>query len=334
MSLTTGTKIGSYEILAVLGAGGMGEVYRARDTKLGRDVALKVLPEAFARDAERMARFQREAKVLASLNHPNVAAIYGFEHSGSTHGLVMELVEGPTLAERIGGAATGTSPTPAGLSDKTRRDASTAKGDRRAELGRAIPVDEAVKIAKQICEALEYAHERGIVHRDLKPANVKVTNDDAVKVLDFGLFNESYGRFSPDGRWIAYTSEESGKRQVYVQPFDASAASGSPSAGGARITGKWMVSNDGGGTPLWERDGKQLFYLFLDGDAMAVDVNTNGIFQAGVPKPLFKLPSGVLFWDISPDGKRFLMVAPPSATGAAAQPKFTVVVNWESALNK
>jgi Tol biopolymer transport system component len=155
MAPSIGTKLGPYEILAAIGAGGMGEVYRARDSKLGRDVALKVLPEAFARDAERMARFQREAKVLASLNHTNIASIYGLEDSGATHALVMELVEGPTLADRI------------------------KQGP--------IPVDEVVKIAKQICEGLEYAHERGIVHRDLKPANVKVTLDDAVKVLDFGL---------------------------------------------------------------------------------------------------------------------------------------------------
>ncbi len=155
MALTTGSRLGSFEILAGIGAGGMGEVYRARDAKLGRDVALKVLPEAFARDAERMARFQREAKVLASLNHPNIASIYGLEDSGATHALVMELVEGPTLADRIKAGP--------------------------------IPIDETLRIAKQITEALEYAHERGIVHRDLKPANVKVTNDDAVKVLDFGL---------------------------------------------------------------------------------------------------------------------------------------------------
>src|SRR5277367_2622677 len=155
MTLATGSRLGPYEILAGIGAGGMGEVYRARDSKLGRDVALKVLPEAFARDAERMARFQREAKVLASLNHPNIASIYGLEDSGATHALVMELVEGPTLADRIRSGP--------------------------------IPIDEALRIAKQMCEALEYAHERGIVHRDLKPANLKVTNDDAVKVLDFGL---------------------------------------------------------------------------------------------------------------------------------------------------
>lgn len=155
MPLANGVKLGPYEILAAIGAGGMGEVYRARDSKLGRDVALKVLPATFAGDAERLERFQREAKVLASLNHPNIAAIYGLEDSGATHALVMELVDGPTLADRI---ATG-----------------------------PMPIDEALRIARQIADALEYAHERGIVHRDLKPANVKVTNEDAVKVLDFGL---------------------------------------------------------------------------------------------------------------------------------------------------
>ena len=155
MSLSSGTRLGHYEIVAPLGAGGMGEVYRARDQKLGRDVALKVLPEAFARDPNRMARFEREAKVLASLNHPNIATIHGLEDSENSNALVMELVEGPTLADRI------------------------RQGP--------ILTDEALRIAKQICEALEYAHERGIVHRDLKPANVKLTSDDVVKILDFGL---------------------------------------------------------------------------------------------------------------------------------------------------
>ncbi len=162
MTLASGTRIGAYEILSPIGAGGMGEVYRARDAKLGRDVAIKVLPEAFARDSERMARFEREAKVLASLNHPNIAAIYGFEDSGGVHALVMELVEGPTLAERIGQGP--------------------------------IPLDEALPIAKQICEALEYAHERGIVHRDLKPANIKICREDSVKILDFGLAKAIQGQ--------------------------------------------------------------------------------------------------------------------------------------------
>jgi serine/threonine protein kinase len=155
MGLTPGTRIGPYEIVSPLGSGGMGEVYRAKDEKLGRDVAIKVLPQALAADLERMARFEREAKVLASLNHPNIASIYGFEDSGGVGALVMELVSGPTLAERL------------------------QQGP--------LPLDEALPIAKQIAEALEYAHERGIVHRDLKPANIKLSPDSAAKILDFGL---------------------------------------------------------------------------------------------------------------------------------------------------
>ena|SRR5688572_25061356 len=157
MALTPGTRLGPYEILAPLGAGGMGEVYRGRDTKLNRDVAVKVLPEAFAQDAERLVRFTREAQVLASLNHPNIAAIYGIEHpsTGSGQALVMELVEGDDLSALI------------------------ARGPIR--LVKVLP------IARQIAEALEAAHELGIVHRDLKPANIKVRADGTVKVLDFGL---------------------------------------------------------------------------------------------------------------------------------------------------
>jgi serine/threonine protein kinase len=155
MALPGGTRIGPYEILSALGAGGMGEVYRARDTKLGRDVALKIISDTYALDPDRVVRFRREAQVLASLNHPHIAAIYGFEDSGETHALVLELVEGETLADRI------------------------ARG--------AIPLDDTLPIAKQIAEALEAAHEQGIIHRDLKPANIKVTPDGAVKVLDFGL---------------------------------------------------------------------------------------------------------------------------------------------------
>jgi Protein kinase domain/WD40-like Beta Propeller Repeat len=153
--LSPGAKLGPYEVLAAIGAGGMGEVYRARDTRLQRDVALKVLPEAFARDAQRMARFEREAKLLASLNHPNIAAIYGLEESGPIRALVMELVEGPTLADRIRSGA--------------------------------IPVDETLPIARQIADAVEYAHDNNVIHRDLKPANIKVKDDGTVKVLDFGL---------------------------------------------------------------------------------------------------------------------------------------------------
>ena len=155
MALTVGSRLGPYSVTAKIGEGGMGEVYRARDTKLDRDVALKVLPQAFTDDPDRLARFEREAKVLASLNHPNIGHIYGLEEAEGQKALVLELVEGPTLADRI------------------------AQGP--------IPVDEALPIAKQIAEALEAAHEAGVIHRDLKPANIKVKDDGTVKVLDFGL---------------------------------------------------------------------------------------------------------------------------------------------------
>src|SRR5438552_5594303 len=155
MAIQIGQQLGSLQITALLGKGGMGEVYRARDTKLKRDVAIKILPDEFARDADRVNRFQREAEVLASLNHQNIAGIYDIQHSGETRFLVMEFVEGETLADCI------------------------KRG--------SIPVGEALQIGKGICEALEAAHERGIIHRDLKPANVKITPDGKVKVLDFGL---------------------------------------------------------------------------------------------------------------------------------------------------
>ena len=161
MSLVSGARLGSYEIIQLIGAGGMGEVYRARDTKLNRDVAIKVLPEAFTLDPDRLARFNREAQLLASLNHPNIAAIYGLqEWSASSddvshQALVMEIIDGPTLAERV------------------------AEG--------ALRLDEVLAIAKEIAEALEAAHAQGIVHRDLKPANIKLRQDGRVKVLDFGL---------------------------------------------------------------------------------------------------------------------------------------------------
>ena len=164
MALSPGTALGPYAVTAKIGEGGMGEVYQARDTTLDRDVALKVLPEAFTADPDRLARFEREAKVLASLNHPNIGTIYGLEEAegGKFRALVLELVEGPTLADRI------------------------TQGP--------IPIDEALPIAKQIAEALEAAHEHGVIHRDLKPANIKVKSDGTVKVLDFGLAKA----FQPD----------------------------------------------------------------------------------------------------------------------------------------
>ncbi|HEY4581222.1 MAG TPA: serine/threonine-protein kinase, partial [Candidatus Acidoferrales bacterium] len=165
--LTPDTILGTYEITRHIGSGGMGDVYQAHDSKLGRDVAIKVLPEQFARDPERLARFQREARMLAALNHPNIAAIYGLEESGGIHYLVMELVPGQTLRERTAGE-------------------------------RPLPVEEALAIARQIAEALEAAHEKNIIHRDLKPANVKVTPASRVKVLDFGLAKAFAGEPATD----------------------------------------------------------------------------------------------------------------------------------------
>jgi eukaryotic-like serine/threonine-protein kinase len=155
MPLAPGARVGPYEVIAQIGVGGMGEVYRAKDTGLNRDVAIKVLPDEFAQDAERLARFEREAKTLASLSHPGIAIIHGLERTDGSRALVMEFIDGPTLADRI------------------------AEGP--------LPIDEALAITKQIADALEVAHEQGIVHRDLKPANIKIRPDGVVKVLDFGL---------------------------------------------------------------------------------------------------------------------------------------------------
>jgi hypothetical protein len=166
MALSSGTRLGHYDVTALIGEGGMGQVWQATDTQLNRQVALKILPDAFADDPDRLARFQREAQVLASLNHPGIAAIYGIEEAEGTRALVLELVEGPTLADRI------------------------AKGP--------IPVDDALPIATQIAEALEAAHEAGVIHRDLKPANIKVREDGTVKVLDFGLA-KAFAPLSPSG---------------------------------------------------------------------------------------------------------------------------------------
>src|SRR5262245_56282761 len=163
MAIGPGSRLGPYEVTALIGAGGMGEVWRARHIALNRDDALKVLPEAFVSDPDRLARFRREAQVLASLNHSNIAHVYGLEQADGAQALVMELVEGETLADRI------------------------ARGP--------IPVDEALPIAKQLAEALEAAHERSIIHRDLKPANIKLRPDGMVKVLDFGLAKA----MEPDG---------------------------------------------------------------------------------------------------------------------------------------
>ena len=200
MSLPTGSRLGAYEIQAPIGAGGMGEVYRARDSKLNRDVAIKILPDAFAHDAERVARFTREAQTLASLNHPNIAQIYGVieeDQPAHVHALVMELVEGEDLSVLIarhagvdGGRGLQSASLRAGspgMSAGSKEPASTGSRGARGLQTPGMPLADVLPIARQITEALEAAHEQGIVHRDLKPANIKVRPDGTVKVLDFGL---------------------------------------------------------------------------------------------------------------------------------------------------
>jgi serine/threonine protein kinase len=175
MSVTSGARFGAFIVAESLGSGGMGEVYRARDSRLRRDVALKVLPAGHRLDPDRQARFEREALALAALYHPNIATIHGIEQIGDVQGLVMELVDGPTLADRLDRAAPPQS---------TREQSGQAGGTRRPA---GLPVGETIAIARQIVDAREAAHERGVIHRDLKPSNIKIRPDGVVKILDFGL---------------------------------------------------------------------------------------------------------------------------------------------------
>ncbi len=190
MALAAGARLGSYEIVNALGAGGMGEVYRAKDTRLNRDVAIKILPDAFANDPERVARFQREAQLLAALNHPHIAAIYGLEEANGARFLVLELVDGQSLAERLAEtdrSRSGSLPQTTAASGSEPRQAMGVGP--HGELNKAVglPLTESLQIARQVVDALEAAHDKGIVHRDLKPANIMLTADGQVKVLDFGL---------------------------------------------------------------------------------------------------------------------------------------------------
>jgi serine/threonine protein kinase len=354
MTLSPGTHLGAYEVVTPIGAGGMGEVYQAHDTKLAREVAIKVLPEAFAHDPDRLSRFQREAKMLAALNHPAIATIYGLEQTNGTSYLVMELASGETLQQRV-----------------TR--------------GGRLPIEDVLGICRQIAEALEAAHEKGIIHRDLKPANVKVTAEGKIKVsapegqiklvwqsadgsggpeplttgtgenlrspsswspngqlafvetapttgADIWMLqlsdhkaqpflrtavNESAPQFSPDGRWLAYMSDASTRFEIYVQPY--------PGSGGKR-----QISTNGGTEPVWNRNGRELFYR-SGNKMMAVDITTEPGFTAGKPHMLFEGPyqQAVTLpnYDVSPDGQHFLMLK--STEQAQAVPtQINVVLNW------
>jgi len=261
-----GSSIGHYRVTEKIGSGGMGEVYRARDSRLGRDVALKVLPEIFAADPQRMARFEREAKLLASLNHPNIAAIYGLELSGGNRTLVMELVEGPTLAERI-------TPGP-------------------------LVLDEALNIARQIAEALEFAHEKGVIHRDLKPANVKVTSEGQVKVLDFGLAKALEGEASDvdisNSPTISMAATRAGiilGTAAYMSPEQAKGRSAD------RRADVWSF-----GVVLYEMlTGRQLFTGETASDTLAAVLRADPdwfALPAGTPAPIRKLIERCLRRDV------------------------------------
>jgi len=278
MSLASGTRLGQHEVTAPLGAGGMGEVYRATDTKLGREVAIKVLPAEVAGDAERLARFEREAKLLASLNHPNIAHVYGFESAtqpdgSAVHFLAMELGDGENLAERL-------------------------------ERGR-IPIDEALSIAKQIAEALEEAHEKGIVHRDLKPANVKLASDGRVKVLDFGLA-KAYAAEAASGSGselsqsptLAHTGTQAGLLLGTAAYMSPEQARGKPVD---KRTDIWAF-----GVVLWEMlTGRQLFSGETVSDVLAA-VLRQEIAWAALPASTPAALRGLLGRCLERDSKKRL----------------------------
>ncbi len=251
MPLSAGQRLGPYEIVAFIGAGGMGDVYRARDPRLGRDVAIKVLPAAFSADADRLRRFEQEARAAAALNHPNILAVYDIGTHGDAPFIVSELLEGETLREQL----------------------------------------------------------------DTGPVAVRKT-----------AFDEIEGRFSPDGKWVAYVSNQSGINEVYVRGFATDFSSGSASVGSTTL-----ISRGGGTAPRWRRDGRELFYLAPNGKMMAVDVKGGPAFEVGPPTALFETPPGAVVGDVTPDGKRFLLVTPE---GPSASAPFTVVLNWIAGLKQ
>ncbi len=315
LSLTSGTRLGVYEITVQIGEGGMGQVWRGTDTTLGRQVAIKILPDAFAADPERLARFEREAKTLASLNHPHIAQIYGFEKSSGMHALVMELVEGDDLSQRI------------------------ARG--------AIPLDEALPIAKQIAEALEAAHEQGIIHRDLKPANIKVRSDGTVKVLDFGLakaMDQGSGIRDQGSAHLANSPTITTPAVTQAGMILGTAAYMSPEQARGTTVDKradlWSF-----GVVLWEMlTGKRLFEGATVSDTLAAVLRAEPDLTA-LPPPTPALIRRLLRRCLEKDRKRRLdsaaaarleveeALSPPASTDAvAAQPRPVPRSTWSRAL--
>jgi serine/threonine protein kinase len=341
MRFESGARLGPYAIIAPLGAGGMGEVYKARDVRLDRVVALKVLPRDAAADPDLRARFDREARAISALDHPNICALFDVGREEGTGFLVMQFLESETLAERL-------------------------------SRGR-LPLEEGMALAIQIADALNCAHSAGIVHRDLKPSNVMLTKSGGTrhapqqaKLLDFGIarsdlgpafaislgeaddatrlsattqgkktdlfaleratrkavevavtpFDETCGAFSPDVRSVAYTSNVTGSPEVYVRPF--------PQAGPPV-----RVSSAGGSQPRWRHDGRELFYVSLDGRMMAVALReSHDRLDVSAAVPLFQAGK-ISGYDVSPDGRRFLL---NHARVDARTLPAVVLLNWAAPL--
>ena len=322
MLLEPGARLGPYGIVSAIGAGGMGEVYKARDTRLDRTVALKVLQSGVAADADSRMRFEREARAVAALDHPNICGVFDVGATNGVHYLVMPYLDGQTLAARL--------------------DAGP------------LPLDSALTIGIEIADALDKAHRYGITHRDLKPANVVLTREGS-KLLDFGLAkrhtpldpvspsgvtqfadrtprtaqgaildtpdNELQPAFSPDNRWMAYASDQSGRYEIYVQDFPT----------GAQRT---LVSTAGGMQPRWRGDGRELYYVQADGSLMYVTVTPGERFDATAPRALFKTAIPTMLNPYRADyvpaasGQRFLMKVPVPERA----PSITVVLDWPALL--
>jgi serine/threonine protein kinase len=318
MGLTSGIKLGPYEIASPLGAGGMGEVYRARDTRLDRTVAVKILPAHLSESPEARQRFDREARAISSLSHPNICHLYDIgQHEGISY-LVMEYLEGETLGERL------------------------LKG--------RLPLEQVFRIGAEICHGLERAHRSGVIHRDLKPGNIMLTRSGA-KLMDFGLAKVQaapLGNLSASNtlatmslpltiegtivgtiQYMAYSSNESSLSEIYVVPFQT-APDGTPTISG----GKWQVSNGGGIAPVWRRDGKELFFTHSSASTlMSASISIAGDhFQSDKPQSLFDVDAHpiVNYYTVTGDGQKIYM----ASYGPGSTAPFTVTTNWLDLVKK